>query len=272
MVSKFTKLISILAMLAPALAFAVPTTLSFSARIADSGRPVTGSHAFVFKFWDCDGSDPATCVEGDNVVWSETQSLTVNEGIVNAVLGALTPFPGVLFNGGARWLEVTMDGASFGRMAVQSVPYALRAGTAANIPWGNVSGRPSLVIGSSGSMEPGFVTRFFSTSTSAGTVVARTDWTFLERDGTPGGMRTRTTAGGQSIACTGSTAANGTVNVNLVLNANVNYTIFSDAQGVVFARCMFGSFFSALHIAEVTMSRYPGDYYWGGLVWSTYNH
>jgi hypothetical protein len=60
----------------PLHALAVPSTVSFSARIADSGRPVTGEHTFVFKLWN--GPDPTTAVS----LWEETEQLVVSDGVV----------------------------------------------------------------------------------------------------------------------------------------------------------------------------------------------
>lgn len=127
-------LLALLLSLPVAAAAAVPQTLNFSARIADNGRPVTGSHTVKFAFWDCDGSDPLTCVDPANVLWSETQTLTVSDGVVSAVLGADTttpnPLPIGIFNGAPLFLEVTFDGTAFSpRMTLHSVPYALSTGS-----------------------------------------------------------------------------------------------------------------------------------------------
>lgn len=129
----------------PGIATAVPQTLAFSARIADAGRPVTGGHTVKFAFWDCDGSDPLTCVDPANVLWSETQTLTVSDGVLTAVLGADTttpnPLPSSIFNGSPLFLEVTFDGTAFSpRMAVHSVPYALRAGAVDSVKIGGNAG------------------------------------------------------------------------------------------------------------------------------------
>lgn len=132
--SKLLKLIAASLLLSPLLALAaVPSTLGFSARIADNGRPVTGTHQFVFKLWTVATGG----TEGTDDPWIEpatgTASLAVADGVVTATLGdvanggvALTPF-----NGTPLWLEVTMDGQPFApRIAIQSVPYALRAAAA----------------------------------------------------------------------------------------------------------------------------------------------
>lgn len=133
---KKLSLVSLLALclsLPLAAAAAVPGTLAFSARIADAGAPVTGNHTVKFTFWDCDGTDPVTCVDPTNVLWTETQTLTVTDGVLPAVLGAdsANMLPTAIFNGLPLFLEVTFDGTAFSpRMPVHSVPYAFRAATA----------------------------------------------------------------------------------------------------------------------------------------------
>jgi hypothetical protein len=139
-----TRLATVLALtLLPGLAAAsVPATLAFSARIADAGTPVTGSHAFVFTFWDVETGGAA----GANDVWAEGQSLAVNDGVVVAVLGADTAnlLPLAAFDGSALFLEVSMDGTVFGpRVALHSVPYAFRAGVAEEVDWTKVTNLPA---------------------------------------------------------------------------------------------------------------------------------
>ncbi len=131
--ASFASLIALFLSVPAAAIAAVPQTIGFQARIADDGRPVTGSHSVRFAFWDCDGTNPATCVDPANVLWQETQTLTVADGVLTAVLGAEVPnpFPGGLFGGAPLFLQVTFDGTPLSpRMAVQSVPYALRAAVA----------------------------------------------------------------------------------------------------------------------------------------------
>ncbi len=135
--ASLASLIALFLSLPAAALAAVPQTLSFQARIGDNGRPVTGSHSVKFAFWDCDGSAPTTCVDPANVLWTETQTLTLSDGVLTAVLGADTttpnPLPPAIFNGLPLFLEVTMDGTAFTpRMAVHSVPYAFRAAEADN--------------------------------------------------------------------------------------------------------------------------------------------
>ncbi len=139
-----TRLTTVLALtLLPGLAAAaVPATLAFSARIADAGTPVTGSHAFVFTFWNVETGGAA----GTNDVWTEAKSLVVNDGVVVGVLGADTAnlLPLTAFDGSALFLEVSMDGTAFvPRVALHSVPYAFRAGVAEEVDWTKVKSVPA---------------------------------------------------------------------------------------------------------------------------------
>lgn len=138
-------------------AAAVPGTLAFTARIADNGRPVTGSHTVKFTIWDCDGSNPGTCVDPTNVLWAETQPLTVTDGVLSAVLGAdaANLLPLGIFNGAPMFVEVTFDGTAFTpRMPVHSVPYAFHAAVAdsaavANsVPFTGITGRTGNLVAS----------------------------------------------------------------------------------------------------------------------------
>jgi hypothetical protein len=134
--ASIASLLALLLALPVASLAAVPQTLAFSARIADNGRPVTGNHTVKFAIWDCDGTDPTTCLDPADVLWSETQTLTVSDGVATAVLGAdittPNPLPAGIFNGSPLFLQVTFDGAALSpRMQFHSVPYALVAGTLA---------------------------------------------------------------------------------------------------------------------------------------------
>ncbi len=146
---------------------AVPPTLAFSARIGDNGRPVTGDHTVTFAVWNCDGSDPLTCVDTTNRLWMETQTLAVNDGVLSAALGADVTNPLPAFTGVPLWIEVTFDGTVFNpRMPIHSAPFAFRtaeadhaatattatnatnatnAANAAAVPWTGVTGVPANV-------------------------------------------------------------------------------------------------------------------------------
>jgi hypothetical protein len=141
-----TTLALALLLLPPALASAVPNTIGFSARIADAGRPVTGSQSFTFSLWTVESAgDPAV-----DKIWEETKSLTASDGVVTTALGDVDPVgnPLPVLSGAPIWLEVTMGTQTFSpRIAFHSAPFALRAGaadTAASVDWANVTNRPAL--------------------------------------------------------------------------------------------------------------------------------
>jgi hypothetical protein len=48
-------------------------------------------------------------------------------------------------------------------------------------------------------------------------------------------------------------------------------TLFQDSEAYVFAHLVFGNFYNAGNITEVTISRAGGDYFWVGSVISSYN-
>lgn len=133
MTSKMLRLFVASVLLTPVLALAaVPATVAFSARIADSGKPVTGTQSFTFVLWN----DPTA----GTAVWTEgPRNIPVNDGVVATALGDTTTTPPgtalPTFTGAPLWLEVTMGTTTFSpRIAIQSVPYALVAGGLASYP------------------------------------------------------------------------------------------------------------------------------------------
>jgi hypothetical protein len=124
MTNTWSRLLVALFALTPALALgAVPTTVGFTARIADNGHPVVGTHSVTFKLFDA-------ATEG-NLVWEETKDVAVNDGVATAALGDITALDSSVFDGTQRFLEVTFGGAVMSpRIAIHSVPYAVRAGVA----------------------------------------------------------------------------------------------------------------------------------------------
>jgi hypothetical protein len=128
------RLLVALLFFSPVAAPAVPTTIGFSARVADNGRPVSGTHAFGFKFFDA--------LEAGTELWKhsatdEPAMLVVNDGVVSYALGSDQAINlGVVFNGLPVFVEVTFNGAVLSpRVEVHSVPYAIRAQVAESMPW-----------------------------------------------------------------------------------------------------------------------------------------
>jgi Collagen triple helix repeat (20 copies) len=101
-------------------AAAVPMALDEQGRLFDAiGNPVVGTTAFVFTLYDA----PAA----GNVLWTETQGVTLDGGYFSARLGEVTPFPAGVFDGSKRYLGVAVNGDAemTPRQAIVSVPYAL---------------------------------------------------------------------------------------------------------------------------------------------------
>ena len=101
----------------------VPSTLSFSARLADdkSGDPVKGAHRLSFAMY--------TQEAGGNAVWTEARDVSIeDDGLVFADLGSVTAFGASLFDGKKLWLEVKVDDVAMEpRVSIDSVPYAIHA-------------------------------------------------------------------------------------------------------------------------------------------------
>lgn len=106
---------------------AVPGQVSFQGRLVDpgTGQPVAdGTYSVLFSIYDA-GS-------GGSLIWSETQDVTVADGLFTVQLGAVTSLSVAEFDGTARFLEVKVgsDPAMSPRLPFLSVPYAFQAVTA----------------------------------------------------------------------------------------------------------------------------------------------
>ena len=121
------------------------------------------------------------------------------------------------------------------------------------------------------------VRRINSTETTAGSVVARSEFLTLERDGSNGGFLIRYVAspGYTTVAAMGMTGTGDQVNRYFTLaspGTAGTVALYTDAQALVHFTCTFGrTYTSGEHLTQVTLSRYVGDWYWSGNVISTYN-
>jgi hypothetical protein len=109
----------------------VPVSLTQQGRILDAtGAPISSKLAIVFTVYD-----DATASAAADVLWTETQNLTLDDGYFSAQLGAVAAnaFPAGTFDGSVRYLGVKVgsDAEMTPRQAITSVPYALQAGSAA---------------------------------------------------------------------------------------------------------------------------------------------
>ena len=124
-----TRTLAVIASLAASLALAqnVPGSISFNARLADTaGAAITGAHAMSFGLYDQ--------AAGGAAVWTESVpgASFSTEGVAYLELGAVTPLTTAALDGRKLYLEVSVDGTTMApRLAIVSVPYALRASVAA---------------------------------------------------------------------------------------------------------------------------------------------
>ncbi len=105
----------------------VPDRVSFVARLTNTtGQPVTGNHAVQFSLFDVN--------TGGTALWSETygSATFTADGLGFFELGSTTALTTSVFDGRQLYLQVTVDSTALTpRVSVVSVPYAIRATTAA---------------------------------------------------------------------------------------------------------------------------------------------
>jgi hypothetical protein len=106
-------------------AAAVPNVLTQQGRLLDSsGAPVSGTVAFVFSVYDAPMAG--------NVLWTESQMITLDNGYFSAQLGDTMPIPTTVFTGPVRYLgvKVATDPEMTPRQPLVAVPYAITANDA----------------------------------------------------------------------------------------------------------------------------------------------
>ncbi len=110
-------------------AHAVPSTVSFTARITDTaGAPVTGPLTLKVAVFDA--------ATAGTMVWEETHTdVPVANGLVYASLGGVDTvnngLDGTVLDGRALFAELTVDGDVLSpRIPIESVPYAVRSAVA----------------------------------------------------------------------------------------------------------------------------------------------
>jgi hypothetical protein len=109
----------------PAAAKNVPGTLTHQGRLFDAAdKPVAATVTVSFAIY--------ANATGGTALWTETHSVTFDDGYFSVSLGSVTPFPATLLDGSVRYLGVTVgsDVEMSPRVNVASVPYAIVAGDA----------------------------------------------------------------------------------------------------------------------------------------------
>ncbi len=183
-------------LLAPALALAqVPAKVGYQGRLLRAdGTPESGTVTLGFALFPDTTSTSA--------VWSETQSLAVTDGYYAAVLGDATPLNAAAFDGSARYLELSVNGAALSpRQRVSSVPYALVATdlkggtvtassvTATTLSVGGANGvslsSTGISVGGKSIVDGSGAMQLGTASSSTSGLLSSTDWTAFN-DKAPG--------------------------------------------------------------------------------------
>lgn len=102
---------------------AVPATLTQQGRLFNAaGEPLSQTLEVQFAVYDLKAAVTP--------IWTETHSITFDDGYFSVALGETTPFPPTVFDGTTRYLgiKVGADPEMTPRSPIQSVPYALLAG------------------------------------------------------------------------------------------------------------------------------------------------
>jgi hypothetical protein len=116
---------SALAFTPAASAAGVPQTITHQGRLYDaSDKPINSTLSVQFALY-ADAS-------ATTAIWTETDSVTFDDGYFSVSIGETTPFTAGLFDGTVLYLGITVgsDPEMSPRVKVQSVPYAMVAGDA----------------------------------------------------------------------------------------------------------------------------------------------
>ncbi|MCH7675354.1 hypothetical protein IH879_10435, partial [candidate division KSB1 bacterium] len=80
-----------------------PQTLTYQGKLTDaSGNAIDGFVELNFKLYDA--------LSGGNLLWQESQQVEAIDGLVNVILGTVTPLD--LSFGQPLWLSISVDGGS----------------------------------------------------------------------------------------------------------------------------------------------------------------
>ncbi len=120
-----------------------PSIISYQGFLADSGgTPMSdGNYSMSFAIYDA--------ASGGTKVWEETQSsVAVGGGYFSVLLGNGScttgcPLGASTFSGTSRYLQVTVDGTTFPRQNLASVPFALQAEEAKMMDWSGLTAVPA---------------------------------------------------------------------------------------------------------------------------------
>ena len=106
----------------------IPQLIHYQGWLNDSdGQPLNETVSILFKIYDSEA--------GDTELWTETHSVTVNDGLFSILLGSVTPIPHSLFNEDERYLALKIgeDSEMTPRTRLVSVGYSFRSHDSDNL-------------------------------------------------------------------------------------------------------------------------------------------
>ena len=121
----WTSLITLTVIMIAALCLAASSNqmINYQGRLTDgTGAPIDGTSVSVtFSIYNV--------ASGGTALWTETQSISVSQGLYSVQLGAVNPVPDDLFNAADRWLGVKVgaDLEMTPRAQITSVAYAMNS-------------------------------------------------------------------------------------------------------------------------------------------------
>lgn len=122
-------LVALALVLTSAISVAAPRIINYQGRLTDdAGQPLTHPSVLIlFRIYDAPETNPAAAL-----LWEESQLVSVENGMYNALIGSGTTTVGTfgpsLFSGDNRFLEVVVEGEVLApRQRVTSVAYAFQA-------------------------------------------------------------------------------------------------------------------------------------------------
>jgi len=103
----------------------VPHLINYQAMVTDaSGIPITGNRSILFSIYNAETAG--------TLLWSETQTVNISDGLFSVLLGSVTPIPYAVFDDDETYLELKIgsDPAMTPRKRFVSVAYAIHANNA----------------------------------------------------------------------------------------------------------------------------------------------
>lgn len=112
---------------------AVPGLLNFQGRLLDSNKlPRNGDFLMSFKICNSLAATcSAPCAVGNACLWTESQTVTVTNGVFAVQLGAAAAIDGAVFSADTRYLEIAVAGETLSpRERLTAGPYSFKTSVA----------------------------------------------------------------------------------------------------------------------------------------------